>query len=219
MPPNQYPDLLDLGCGPGLYAKQFHDLGYHVTGIDISERSIQYGQQQAQLAEEAITYIHGSYLGLDVKEQFDVATLIYCDYGVLSDQDRRTLLDNIYRALKSNGKLLLDVFTPKQHQGKPESKNWRYQQGGFWKEGPHVCLEQFYRYDENSTVLSQTIVMTENSVDCYNVWDRVFDAAALTAELEAGGFKKIHLYSDAAGAQYHSDSTVLCAVAEKGTGL
>ncbi|MCK2004220.1 class I SAM-dependent methyltransferase [[Brevibacterium] frigoritolerans] len=25
--------MLDLGCGPGIYAELFDDAGYHVTGI------------------------------------------------------------------------------------------------------------------------------------------------------------------------------------------
>lgn len=32
--------LLDIGCGPGLYASRFSDHGLCVTGLDFSERSI-----------------------------------------------------------------------------------------------------------------------------------------------------------------------------------
>jgi len=31
--PEKYNKLLDLGCGPGLYAERFHKAGYSVTGI------------------------------------------------------------------------------------------------------------------------------------------------------------------------------------------
>ncbi|MFV0393622.1 MAG: hypothetical protein ACK5LC_04385 [Coprobacillaceae bacterium] len=33
-PVKQYPRLLDLGCGPGLYTERFYDCGYQVTGVD-----------------------------------------------------------------------------------------------------------------------------------------------------------------------------------------
>jgi 2-polyprenyl-3-methyl-5-hydroxy-6-metoxy-1,4-benzoquinol methylase len=36
--------ILDLGCGPGLYAKRFSDMGYTVTGMDFSKRSIAYAK-------------------------------------------------------------------------------------------------------------------------------------------------------------------------------
>jgi 2-polyprenyl-3-methyl-5-hydroxy-6-metoxy-1,4-benzoquinol methylase len=34
--------VLDLGCGPGLYAQRFARRGFHVTGVDYSRRSIEY---------------------------------------------------------------------------------------------------------------------------------------------------------------------------------
>lgn len=37
-----YPTLLDIGCGPGIYAERFTKEGYQVTGIDFSKRSIDY---------------------------------------------------------------------------------------------------------------------------------------------------------------------------------
>ena len=38
-PPTKYHNLLDLGCGPGIYTERFYNRGYYVTGIDISKRS------------------------------------------------------------------------------------------------------------------------------------------------------------------------------------
>jgi len=34
--------VLDLGCGPGLYAERLYKAGVDVVGLDISERSIEY---------------------------------------------------------------------------------------------------------------------------------------------------------------------------------
>ena len=39
-PSSQYKFLLDLGCGPGLYAERFNSARYSVTGVDFSKRSI-----------------------------------------------------------------------------------------------------------------------------------------------------------------------------------
>lgn len=38
--------ILDLGCGPGLYTKRLSEMGYDVTGIDYSKRSIAYAKSQ-----------------------------------------------------------------------------------------------------------------------------------------------------------------------------
>lgn len=38
-PSSQYKFLLDLGCGPGLYAERFNSAGYSVTGVDFGAKS------------------------------------------------------------------------------------------------------------------------------------------------------------------------------------
>ena len=83
-PTEKYPRLLDLGCGPGIYAELFYDAGYQVTGVDLSKRSIEYAQRSAETKGKHITYKICDYLLLNYQNQFDIATLIYCDFGVLS---------------------------------------------------------------------------------------------------------------------------------------
>ena len=39
--------ILDLGCGPGLYAEKFANAGHLVTGIDISANSIEFAKKSA----------------------------------------------------------------------------------------------------------------------------------------------------------------------------
>lgn len=44
LPPTEYPNLLDLGCGPGIYSELFFEKGYNVKGVDLSERSIRFAK-------------------------------------------------------------------------------------------------------------------------------------------------------------------------------
>ena len=55
LPSQSYPSLLDVGCGPGLYAERFATGGYMVTGVDFSRRSICYAKHLAQKAGLNIT--------------------------------------------------------------------------------------------------------------------------------------------------------------------
>jgi len=41
--------ILDLGCGPGLYAERLAQAGFQVTGVDFSQNSIDYAIAQAQV--------------------------------------------------------------------------------------------------------------------------------------------------------------------------
>ena len=40
-------NILDLGCGPGLYASEFAMRGHSVTGIDFSAESIRFAEENA----------------------------------------------------------------------------------------------------------------------------------------------------------------------------
>ncbi len=98
--------LLDIGCGPGLYTKRLCERGLCVTGLDFSERSIAY----AKAHDPKSVYVTQDYLELEYENEFDMITMIWCDYGALNPQDRQNLLVRIHRALKPGGLFLFDVF-------------------------------------------------------------------------------------------------------------
>lgn len=215
-PPSQYRKLLDLGCGPGVYAERFHSAGYEVTGMDFSKRSIEYAKEQTAARNGKIGYFYQDYLTIDFDGCFDVVTLIYCDFGVLSTKDRATLMDKVYKGLRPDGVLILDVFTPAQHEGKQEARDWSYYpNGGFWAERKHLCLNSFYRYDEDNTVLNQTVVIDEDSVECYNIWEHCFTKGDLLLEVQTAGFTQYELYGDVSGKIFDEQGNVICAVFTK----
>ena len=49
--------ILDLGCGPGLYASRLARLGHECVGIDFSPASIAYGVETAEREGLACTYV------------------------------------------------------------------------------------------------------------------------------------------------------------------
>lgn len=215
-PPARFPRLLDLGCGPGIYAERFCRAGYSVTGIDLSRRSIEYAIGQAKVHQSDIRYTCQDYLTIDFESRFDVATLIYCDFGALSTANRRILLKKIHRALKPEGKLILDAFTPALYAAKTERRSWQYNgAGGFWSDKPHLCLDSVYHYDEDTTELRQSVIVTEESVSCYNIWEHFFSKEALSSETGAAGFRAPVFYGDIAGKAYSEAGDTLCGVFTK----
>lgn len=213
--PAQFQQLLDLGCGPGIYAERFHKAGYTVTGIDFSKRSIEYAQERTLLNKSNIQYYYQNYLTIDYTEQFDVITLIYCDYAPLSITDRLILLRKVYQALKPNGKFIFDVFTPLMR--KEENHSWYYsEESGFWNQKPHICLNSVYQYDdEDNTELRQSIVLTEDTINCYNIWDHYFTKEKLISEIQPIGFNTLEFYGDIAGQEFSDTGETICGVFTK----
>ncbi|MBE5983154.1 MAG: class I SAM-dependent methyltransferase [Paenibacillaceae bacterium] len=214
-PPAQFQQLLDLGCGPGIYAERFRKAGYTVTGIDFSKRSIEYAQEQTLLNKSNIQYFYQNYLTIDDTEQFDVITLIYCDYATLSITDRLILLRKVYQALKPNGKFIFDVFTPLMR--KAENHTWyNCEESGFWNENPHICLNSVYQYDdEDNTELVQSIVLTKDTINCYNIWDHYFTKEKLISEIKPVGFNTFEFYGDIAGQEFSDTGETICGVFTK----
>ncbi|NJD04165.1 MAG: class I SAM-dependent methyltransferase [Ruminiclostridium sp.] len=205
--------VLDLGCGPGLYTKRLSDAGYDVTGMDYSKRSIAYAKEH----DTRTKYIYRNYLEMDYSEAFDVITLIYCDYAALIPDERKTLLSKIHRALKPNGLFIFDVFTERTFNGKRDNTSWSYHEnGGFWSGKQHLCLEAEYYFENNTAKVNKTIVITENGLYEYRIWDMVFTKHTLLNEVTPLGFQIYSIYDDVCGSPYTGEADTLCLVLKKG---
>lgn len=207
--------LLDLGCGPGIYANKLYDIGFAVTGIDYSRRSIDYATKQAKMNHADIKYIYQNYLDIDYENEFDFVTLIYCDFGVLSPADRAKLLIKIKRALKINGTLILDGFTDNQISNFGETRTIKYETQGFWSPAPYICIQSNYMYRETRNYLEQYIIVTDNECQCYNNWNQIYSMQSLENELQDAGFKNIQFYDDISGRPFTGTSNTICVVTKK----
>lgn len=197
--------VLDLGCGPGLYAAHLAQHNLHVTGVDFSQTSIDYARTYARQHGLEITYRCQDYLQLEDKSCFDVALLIYGDLCPLSEQQRSRLLANVRRALKPGGRFVLDVSTPRLRQREGLKNGWYAAQSGFWKPGPHLVLEQGFAYPEQDVYLDQYIVVEDNGkISLYRNWFQDYTADTIRAELEANGLAVESLWSDLTGTPYEA---------------
>lgn len=204
-------ELLDIGCGPGLYTSRFARRGLRVTGLDFSGRSIAWAREH----DTGSTYILMDYLEMAFDSQFDMITLIWCDYGALIPEDRRKLLDNIRHALKPGGLFLFDVATQRRYEGFAESTAWEAcGNGGFWSTSPYICLSAQYCY-EGRIGVSRYVILEDENVRCFNIWDTGFTKESLEEELRLGGFDPVACYADAEGRAYNGNSPTLCALARK----
>lgn len=206
--------LLDMGCGPGIYAEFLNDQGFTITGIDLSPRSIKHAKKSSIAKNKIIKYICQDYLSIDYQGEFDVVILIYCDFGVLPEADRQVLLNKVYSALKPGGIFVFDVFTARQYDGFQEGLSSNFEEKGFWSPEPHLCLKRNKRYDGN-TFLEQYIILTNTEHKVYNIWNHGFTQPELLENLRNTGFKNIDFFADVAGREFNSDSPTLCAVARK----
>ena len=189
--------ILDLGCGPGLYAELLAQKGHSIIGVDYSENSIQYATKRAKERQLNIEYLEKNYLDLDYDNQFDLVIFIYLDFCVLLPVEREKVLENIYRALKKGGLFICDVVNERNVEQKTISQSWEVQESGFWKNTQYIALTNGYHYPEAKVLANHHIVISENNaVDTYIFWSHYFEKDDMMQILESKGFKDIMDYEN-----------------------
>lgn len=201
--------VLDLGCGPGLYAERLARKGLLVTGVDFSQNSIDYAIRRAVEEKLEIEYRCMDYLQLreetGYEAQFDAALLIYGDLCPLSPEQRQTVFAGVWRALKPGGLFVLDVTTPALHQREGLKNQWYAEENGFWRKEAHIVLERSFAYEDN-LFLDQYVIIEEGGVCVYHNWFQDYTPDSIRAELAQNGFAVQGLWSDLTGTPYAEPS-------------
>ena len=103
--------ILDLGCGTGSHALPFADMGYAVTGIDISENMLDIARKKASDQKKQIEFVQQDIRHLDLPQKFDAAVAMFAVMGYqASNQDFEDTLTSVHRHLNIGGLFIFDVW-------------------------------------------------------------------------------------------------------------
>lgn len=182
--------ILDLGCGPGLYAEELTKRGHKVTGIDFSENSICYAKGQAEIKGYDIDYIYQNYLGINYENHFDLVILIYTDFCILLPEEQKLLLAKIKKALKPGGVFAFDFNNERNLDQKIGAKSWEAAEQGFWSPESYICLSEPFHYAESKVLLFQhTLIQDNMNPKVYRFWTHYFSMSEIKTLLDKSGFK------------------------------
>ena len=208
--------VADFGCGPGLYAASLARHGAQVTGIDFSQRSIDYAVQVASDERLNINYIKQNYLEFETEERFDLVLMIMCDFCALSPTQRNELLKKFHTILKPGGSVLLDVYSQAAFARKEEGATYELNQlNGFWSADKYYGFLNTFKYENERVVLDKFTVVEPGRIRTVYNWLQHFAPEELEKEFMAAGFNINGLYSDVAGDQYNKESSEFAVVAER----
>jgi SAM-dependent methyltransferase len=148
--------VLDLGCGPGLYASRLARLGHTCKGIDFSPASIAYAREEAQRDGLACTYVEGDIRTTAYGAGFDLALFIYGELNPFRPEDAKAILRKAFDALVDSGVLLLEVhtFDSLQRWGK-QRHSWHTTHSGLFSDRPHLHLEESFWDEERNVVTTR----------------------------------------------------------------
>ena len=204
----------DFGCGPGLYTNRIARSGAAVTGIDFSQRSINYARQQASAEGLSVSYVHANYLDFETTTRFDLITMIMCDFCALSPQQRGAMIARFSEFLKPGGSILLDVYTLGSFGRRTEQCSFAENlMDGFWAPGTYYGFLNTWKYDRENVVLDKYTIIEKGRTRVVYNWLQYYSREAIMAEFESQGLKIKEWFSDVAGAPFDPDCREMAVVA------
>ncbi|HJN50404.1 MAG: class I SAM-dependent methyltransferase [Pseudomonadales bacterium] len=213
---NKNTSIADFGCGPGLYTTRLAENQASVTGIDFSERSVQYARNTATEMGLDIHYVQENYLEFDTDERFDLIIMIMCDYCALSPEQRRLMIEKFYSLLKTGGRVLLDVYSLNAFSRIEESASYaRNQLGGFWAAEDYYGFLNTSKYESEKVALDKYTIFSPTGKRVVYNWLQYFSRESLQHEFEASGFNVGDFYADVAGSPLQKESTEMAVIAVK----
>ncbi|WP_305987915.1 bifunctional 2-polyprenyl-6-hydroxyphenol methylase/3-demethylubiquinol 3-O-methyltransferase UbiG [Roseibium sp. MMSF_3544] len=207
--------VLDLGCGPGLYARRMAASGAVVTGADFSPGSIAYANSAVE--GETLSYLCLDYLSDDLPDGNDMVTLIYCDICALPPSKRRLLLKKIRASLKPQGVLIVDAYSDTQFRTLKESATYEFNlMNGFWSANPYFGFASTFLYPDLRLALDRYLIVEKDRTwDVFN-WLQYFHPSELKQELMEAGFSHCETVDMITGAPWDKGEKEFALIARAG---
>lgn len=111
-PANDFPKLLDIGCGTGTMSMLLAQTGYLVSGLDLSEDMLAIAAERAQAMNINIPLFAMSMSEIEGLADFDVAIIPIDSLNYVRETaDVQKTLQNVYDVLRPGGQLFFDVHS------------------------------------------------------------------------------------------------------------
>jgi SAM-dependent methyltransferase len=205
--------VIDLGCGPGLYARRMAQRGARVTGVDFSASSIDYALSRDT---NNVEYLVADYLEDELPSGFDIAVLIFCDYCAMSPASRKRLLGRVRDLLEPGGHFVLDLNGPGAFDAVDDHLEIRERlMGGFFAPGDYVGIHKTDVYEDEWLSLDRFVVIEPTETWQLFNWAQYYSPESAAAELAEGGFMVAAMTGGLDGAPFEPDSRVIGVIAGK----
>ena len=190
--------VLDMTCGPGLYAVWLAEQGCFVTGVDFSPASIAYARELAQAANvaEQTVFVEQDVRQMDYgRGDFDIALFIYGQLSVFKREEAWALLQKIAKALTPGGKLIIELLNQDKIDKKPG--NWWFTDDkGLWGERPFLHLGERFWIEEEKLSIDRFYTLDLETAISYeiNLCDQSYAVDEMVSMLQQAGFVQVDVY-------------------------
>lgn len=185
--------ILDLCCGQGRHSLELARRGFqNIEGIDRSHYLIQKAKLQAKKERLNIRYREGDVRKIPyLADTFDVIMLLGNSFGYFETiQDDMRVLKEIFRVLKPQGRLLIDVADGGYLRKKFQPRSWEWIDKRYF-----VCRERSLSLDKQRLISREVITHVEKGVIADQFYaERLYTPENINELLKKVGFSDITIH-------------------------
>ena len=190
--------LLDVTCGPGLYATAFAQRGLTVTGTDFGPAAVKYARQLAidRGVDEQVEVIETDVRTWDYPaENYDHAILLYGQMAVMMKEEAQTVLKGICKALKPGGRLVVELLN-QDKVDKKDSTWWYTDENRLWGDAPFMLLGERKWYAEEKLSMERyyTVHLETGQLDEVVLCDQTYSSSEIAKMLTNAGFSQVKIF-------------------------
>lgn len=201
--------VLDMCCGVGRHSIELACRGYQVTGVDRTARYLEQAEKKATADGLLVEFVREDMRRFCRPDQFDAAISMFTSFGYFDDPgEERRVVENIYRSLKTGGRLLIDLIGKEFIAAKFQARDWVEHNGAF-------MLEERTPVDSWTYLKNRWILVREGQTQEFGFMLRLYSGRELQDLLQGVGFNEVILYGDLHGDLYDQSAKRLIAVARK----
>jgi len=189
--------ILDLACGPGLYANLLAGLGHEVTGIDVSPASIVYARDHAN---HGAIFIEGDIRDAEYGSGYLLVMLLYGEFNVFSPDDAAVILSRASQSLSPGGTVLLEVNSAEALRRRA-TRNFQVLDSGLFATEPHLLLEEGAWHDDEAALVTRytVIQLKDATIRQFGASYQSYMDLELSDLLAGQGFENMNMLPDPDG--------------------
>ncbi|MCL2444380.1 MAG: class I SAM-dependent methyltransferase [Treponema sp.] len=208
-PLKSIPRVLDLCCGLGRISCELAQMGFAVTGVDITESFLKAAKEDAEYEKLDIEYIKCDAREFIRPDYFDTIVNLYISFGYFTDQkDDLKVLRNVYESLKKDGAFIIETL------GK-EISSRDFVEAEWFERAGYTMLTEYEPLDSWTFLKNRWILIKDGKRLEKTFIQRLYSASELRTILQEAGFKTIEIYGDWDESPYNHHANKLIAVGRK----
>ena len=185
--------VLDLCCGQGRHSLELARRGFKkVLGIDRSRYLVSLARRRARGAGFDVRFKEGDARKFSVPESsFDCVVIMGNSFGYFDrEEDDLDVLSSVKRALRSAGKLVLDLMDGDWMRQNFERRSWEW-----IDDNQFVCRERSLSADRARMISREVVVHAEKGVIADQFYaERLYSRDLIKKLLEEAGFSEIRFH-------------------------